>query len=135
MTLQPTPLRYAFAVGVLTTLSPASGSAQSPHPVSGHAVSSDRAIEAARTVLGKQGYELVRIDHAPDSWTLYYRQRSEFTDSQPTQVAVLTITRIGDRMHFLAPPEILIDIEIELAWPPKRVADARNPRSHRPLAD
>lgn len=134
MTLQPAPLRSVLAAALLTTLAPSAGSAQSPLAVNGYVVSSARAIEAARTVLRKQGYEIVRIDRTSNSWTVFYRRRGESTDSRPPRLAVLTITRLGDRIHFLAAPEIVIDIEIELAWPPKLVAGRQDPHSRRALA-
>lgn len=80
-----------------------------------YSVSSDKAMSVTRTVLQRQGYEVVRVVHAEDAQVIYYRRGSNGRGKGKGPVERLVIRMVERRVVFEdAPSAILVDIDIDL---------------------
>ena len=80
-----------------------------------YAVSSDKAMSVTRTVLQRQGYEVVRVVHAEDAQVIYYRRGSNGRGKGKGPVERLVIRMVERRVVFEeATPAILVDIDFNL---------------------
>ena len=80
-----------------------------------YAVSSDKAMSVTRTVLQRQGYEVVRVVHAEDAQVVYYRRGNNGRGKGKGPVERLVIRTVERRVVFEeAPPAILVDIDVNL---------------------
>jgi hypothetical protein len=84
-----------------------------------YAVSSDKAMSVTRTVLQRQGYEVVRVAHAEDAQVIYYRRGSNASGNRPGNgkgaIERLVIRAVERRVVFEgATPAILADIDFGL---------------------
>jgi hypothetical protein len=100
----------SMALGVGIT-APAHAQGKGKH----YAVSSDKAMSVTRTVLQRQGYEVVRVIHAEDAQVIYYRRGSNGRGKGKGPVERLVIRQVERRVIFEeATPAILVDIDINL---------------------
>jgi hypothetical protein len=80
-----------------------------------YTVSSDKAMSVTRTVLQRQGYEVVRVVHAEDAQVVYYRRGNNGRGKGKGPVERLVIRTVERRVVFEeAPPAILVDIDVNL---------------------
>jgi hypothetical protein len=106
--------------GMLITLlalagavSPASaqGKAKAKH----YAATSTKAVDVSRTVLVKQGYEVVRVERVGATRVLYYRRGNNGRGKGKGPLEKLVIRTVKDRVVFEdAAPDILVAIDIKL---------------------
>jgi hypothetical protein len=100
------------ALGAVITLpAHAQGKGKGKH----YTVSSDKAMSVTRTVLQRQGYEVVRVVHAEDAQVIYYRRGSSGRGKGKGPVERLVIRMVERRVVFEeAAPAILVDIDLNL---------------------
>lgn len=80
-----------------------------------YSVSSDKALNVTRSVLQRQGYEVVRVVHAEDAQVIYYRRGNNGRGKGKGPVERLVIRTVERRVVFEeAAPAILVDIEFNL---------------------
>jgi hypothetical protein len=96
---------------VITAPAHAQGKGKGKH----YTVSSDKAMSVTRTVLQRQGYEVVRVVHAEDAQVIYYRRGSSGRGKGKGPVERLVIRMVERRVVFEeAAPAILVDIDLNL---------------------
>ena len=80
-----------------------------------YAVSNDKAFEVTRTVLVRQGYEVVRVVRAEDTQVIYYRRGNKGRGKGKGPVERMVIRTVERRIVFEeTPPAILVDIDVRL---------------------
>jgi hypothetical protein len=80
-----------------------------------YTVSSDKAMSVTRTVLQRQGYEVVRVVRAEDAQVVYYRRGSNGRGKGKGPVERMVIRMVERRVVFEeAPSAILVDIDLNL---------------------
>jgi hypothetical protein len=80
-----------------------------------YAVPSDRALTVTREVLGKQGFEVVRVARDGDVQVVYYRRGNNGKGKGRGKLEKMIIRREANRVVFVdTPPAILVDIDIRL---------------------
>jgi len=102
-------------VGLLLTGTPLSAQGGGPKK---YKVSTDRAIVATREVLGRQGFEVIRIEERGADRIVWYRQGNMGRGKGKGPPLKLVIRREVDRVIFVeTPPAILVDIDVRLRLP------------------
>jgi hypothetical protein len=100
----------ALGVGI-TTPAHSQGNGKGKH----YSVSSDKAMSVTRSVLQRQGYEVVRVVHAEDAQVIYYRRGSNGRGKGNGPLERLVIRTVERRVVFEeATPAILVDIDFHL---------------------
>jgi hypothetical protein len=100
----------AFGAGIVVPAH-AQGKGKGKH----YSVSSDKAMSVTRTVLQRQGYEVVRVVHAEDAQVIYYRRGGNGRGKGKGPVERLVIRMVERRVVFEeAPSAILVDIDLNL---------------------
>jgi hypothetical protein len=80
-----------------------------------YAVSSDKAMSVTRTVLQRQGYEVVRVVRSEDAHVVYYRRGNNGRGKGKGPVERLVIRTVERRVVFEeGAPAILVDIDLNL---------------------
>jgi len=80
-----------------------------------YAVSSDRAVSVTRTVLGRQGYDVVRVERVGVTQVVYYRAGNRGRGKGKGPVQKMVIRTVERRIVFEnAPPAIMVDIDVDL---------------------
>ncbi len=80
-----------------------------------YAVSSDRAVTVTREVLGRQGYEVVRVEREGNEQVVYYRRGNNGRGKGKGRLERMVIRREAERVVFVdTPPAILVDIDVRL---------------------
>jgi hypothetical protein len=80
-----------------------------------YAVSRERAVSVTRTVLVRQGYEVVRVERTGPTEVVYYRAGNNGRGRGKGPVERLVIRRVEDRVVFEeTPPALLMDIDVRL---------------------
>jgi hypothetical protein len=80
-----------------------------------YAVSNDKAMDVTRAVLGRQGFEVVRIIRSEDAQVIYYRRGNKGRGKGKGPVERMIIRTVDRRIVFEeTPPAILVDIDIKL---------------------
>ena len=80
-----------------------------------YAVTSDRAYTITKDVLGKHGYEVVRIEIKGGDRVVYYRAGNMGRGRGKGPVRTMIIRRVENRIVFVDVPDIvLVDIDIRL---------------------
>jgi len=103
----------ALAAFAFTPASPlqAQGKSKDKH----YAVSSDRAISVTRTVLVRQGFEVVRIQRVGVTQVVYYRRGNMGKGKGKGPVERMVIRTVDRRIVFEdTPPALMVDIDINL---------------------
>jgi hypothetical protein len=97
----------------LGTMAAPRAHAQGKSKAKHYAVSSDRAMTVTRTVLERQGFEVVRVVRSEDAQVVYYRAGNHGRGKgQGPRMVIRTVER---RVVFEdAPPAVLVDIDLNL---------------------
>ena len=89
--------------------------AQGRGPKKEFVVAPDRAISVTRDVLGRQGFEVVRIEVAGNDRVIYYRRGNMGRGKGKGPVVKMIVRRVENRIVFLDTPDaILVDINVRL---------------------
>ncbi|HEX9704271.1 MAG TPA: hypothetical protein VGA20_03370 [Gemmatimonadales bacterium] len=100
-------------LGLVLALSvPASAQGHGPKR---YAVTSDKAFDVTKDVLGKHGYEVVRIVARNGDRVIYYRRGNMGRGRGKGPMQTLVIRRVENRIVFVDVPDgVLIDIDVRL---------------------
>ena len=80
-----------------------------------YTVSSDRAVTVTRTVLGRQGYDVVRIERVGPTQVVYYRAGNRGRGRGKGPVEKMVIRTVDRRIVFEdTPPAVMVDIDVNL---------------------
>ncbi|HEU5305194.1 MAG TPA: hypothetical protein VFU40_11160 [Gemmatimonadales bacterium] len=80
-----------------------------------YVVSSERAVSVTRTVLVRQGYEVVRIERVGPTQVVYYRPGKSWRGRGRPPIHRMVIRTVENRVVFEeAEPSVLVDIDIKL---------------------
>jgi hypothetical protein len=80
-----------------------------------YAVSGDRAMDATKAVLQRQGYELVKVVRDADTQVIYYRRGNHGRGKGKGPMERMVIRTVNRRVVFEeAPSAILVDIDFQL---------------------
>ena len=105
----------ALAVAALSAVTAAPAHAQGKGKGKHYSVSSDKAMDATRVVLQRQGYELVRVVREPGVQVIYYRLGNNGRGKGKGPMERMVIRTIDRRIVFEeAPSAILVDIDFQL---------------------
>ena len=103
----------ALAVAALT-LSAASAHAQGKGPKH-YAVTTDRAVSVTRTVLVRQGYDVVRVERVGATQVVYYRAGNHGRGKGKGPLEKMVIRTVDRRIVFEdTPSAIMVDIDVNL---------------------
>ena len=104
----------ALAVAALT-LAAAPAHAQGKGREKHYAVSSDRAVNVTRTVLVRQGYDVVRVERVGATQVVYYRAGNRGRGKGRGPLQRMVIRTMDHRVYFEeTPPAVLVDIDVNL---------------------
>ena len=99
----------------LGTLAAGPAHAQGKGKAKHYAVSSDRAMTVTRTVLERQGFEVVRVVRSQDAQVIYYRAGNQGRGKGKGPVERMVIRTVERRVVFEdTPPAVLVDIDVKL---------------------
>jgi hypothetical protein len=80
-----------------------------------YVVSTDRAVTVTRTVLVRQGYQVVRIERVGPTQVVYYRPGKRWRGKGRPPVHRMVIRTVRDRVFFEeTEPSVLVDIDVNL---------------------
>jgi hypothetical protein len=80
-----------------------------------YTVTSDRAVSVTRTVLGRQGFDVVRIERLGATQVVYYRAGNHGRGKGIGRVEKMVIRTVERRIVFEdVPPAIMVDIDVNL---------------------
>lgn len=100
-----------FALTAIASPANAQGKSKNKH----YAVSNDKAISVTRTVLGRQGFEVVKIERVGATQVVYYRAGNRGRGRGKGRVEKMIIRTVDRRVVFEdTPPAILVDIDLNL---------------------
>ena len=99
----------------LGTMAAAQAHAQGNGKAKHYAVSSDRAMTVTRTVLERQGFEVVRVVRSEDAQVVYYRAGNHGRGKGKGPIERMVIRTVERRVVFEdTPPAVLVDIDLNL---------------------
>src|SRR5260221_3173458 len=79
------------------------------------AVAPDRAVSVTREVLGRQGYEVIRIETVGADQVVYYRRGNMGRGKGKGPPMKMIIRRVENRVVFVDTPDaVLVDINVRL---------------------
>jgi hypothetical protein len=80
-----------------------------------YAVTSDRAVKVTRTVLVRQGFDVVRIERVGATQVVYYRAGNHGRGRGKGRVEKMVIRTVDRRVVFEdVPPAVMVDIDVNL---------------------
>jgi hypothetical protein len=80
-----------------------------------YTVSSDRAVSVTRTVLVRQGFDVVRIERVGATQVVYYRAGNHGRGKGKGPVEKMIIRTVDRRVVFEdVPPAVMVDIDVNL---------------------
>ena len=104
----------ALAAAALT-VSVAPAHAQGKGKAKHYAVTTDRAVSVTRTVLVRQGYDVVRIERAGATQVVYYRAGNHGRGKGKGPLQRMVIRTVERRVVFEeTPPALMVDIDVNL---------------------
>lgn len=105
----------ALAVAVLAvSTAPAYAQGKGKGPKH-YAVTTDRAVSVTRTVLVRQGYDVVRVERVGATQVVYYRAGNHGRGKGKGPLEKMVIRTVDRRIVFeQTPPAILVDIDVNL---------------------
>jgi hypothetical protein len=107
------PAVYGLAVAALALMAATPAHAQGKGKP--YAVSGDRAMDATKAVLQRQGYELVKVVRDADTQVIYYRRGNHGRGKGKGPMERMVIRTVNRRVVFEeAPSAILVDIDFQL---------------------
>jgi hypothetical protein len=99
----------------LGTMAAAPAHAQGNGRPKHYAVSSDRALSVTRTVLERQGFEVVRVVQSENAQVIYYRAGNHGRGRGKGPIERMVIRTVERRIVFEDTPSgILVDIDLNL---------------------
>jgi hypothetical protein len=103
------------ALAVSTTPAFAQGKGKEKEKDKHYTVSSDRAVSVTRTVLVRQGFDVVRIDRVGATQVVYYRAGNHGRGKGKGPVEKMIIRTVDRRVVFEdVPPAVMVDIDVNL---------------------
>jgi hypothetical protein len=105
----------ALAVAVLAvSAAPAHAQGKGKGPKH-YTVTTDRAVSVTRTVLVRQGYDVVRIERVGATQVVYYRAGNHGRGKGKGPLEKMVIRTVDRRIVFeQTPPAIMVDIDVNL---------------------
>ena len=105
----------AFAVAALVvSAAPAHAQGKGKGPKH-YTVTTDRAISVTRTVLVRQGYDVVRVERVGVTQVVYYRAGNHGRGKGKGPLEKMVIRTVDRRIVFEnTPPAIMVDIDVNL---------------------
>jgi hypothetical protein len=105
----------ALAVAVLAvSAAPAHAQGKGKGPKH-YAVTTDHAVSVTRTVLVRQGYDVVRVERVGTTQVVYYRAGNHGRGKGKGRLEKMVIRTVDRRIVFeQTPPAILVDIDVNL---------------------
>jgi hypothetical protein len=104
----------ALVLGALV-VSASPTQAQGKSKVKHYTVSSDRAVKVTRTVLVRQGFDVVRIERIGATQVVYYRAGNHGRGKGKGRVEKMIIRTVDRRVVFEdVPSAIMVDIDVNL---------------------
>ena len=98
-------------IGLAASPAHAQGKGKYKHYV----VSTDRAITVTRTVLVRQGYDVVRVQRVGPTQVVYYRPGKKWRGKGKPPVHRMVIRTVENRVVFEdTEPSVLMDIDVRL---------------------
>jgi hypothetical protein len=80
-----------------------------------YAVTSDRAVNVTRTVLVRQGFDVVRIERVGATQVVYYRAGNHGRGKGKGPLERMVIRTVDRRVVFEeVPPAVMVDIDVNL---------------------
>jgi uncharacterized protein (UPF0548 family) len=80
-----------------------------------YSVSSDKAVRVTRTVLVRQGFNVVRIERVGTTQVVYYRAGNHGRGKGKGRLEKMVIRTVDRRIVFEdTPPAIMVDIDVNL---------------------
>ena len=111
-------MKVGIAVAVLALLAaPLAAQGRGPKR---YAVAPDRAVVVTREVLGRQGFEVVRVETVGNDQVVWYRRgnRGRGRGKGPPVRMVIRRDPVANKIVFLETPSaILVDIDVKLRMP------------------
>jgi uncharacterized protein (UPF0548 family) len=102
---------FALALSVAPAHAQGKGKGKDKH----YAVSSDRAVTVTRTVLVRQGFDVVRIQRVGTTQVVYYRAGNHGRGKGKGPLQKMVIRTVERRIIFEdTPPAIMVDIDVNL---------------------
>lgn len=115
MSLRRRLLAALITLLALGTMAAAPAHAQGKGKAKHYAVSSDRAMSVTRTVLERQGFEVVRVVRSEDAQVIYYRAGNHGRGRGKGPIERMVIRTVERRIVFEDTPSgILVDIDLNL---------------------
>jgi hypothetical protein len=112
------PRRFAAGLALVLgalALSAAPAQAQGKGKDKHYAVTSDRAVNVTRTVLLRQGFDVVRIERVGATQVVYYRAGNHGRGKGKGPLERMVIRTVDRRVVFEeVPPAVMIDIDVNL---------------------
>ncbi|MFL5496264.1 MAG: hypothetical protein ACJ8DJ_11285 [Gemmatimonadales bacterium] len=112
------PRRFAAGLALVLgalALSAAPAHAQGKGKDKHYAVTSDRAVNVTRTVLVRQGFDVVRIERVGVTQVVYYRAGNHGRGKGKGRLERMVIRTVDRRVVFEdVPPAVMIDIDVNL---------------------
>ena len=100
------------ALAVSVTPAHAQGKGKGPKH---YTVTTDRAVSVTRTVLVRQGFEVVRIERVGATQVVYYRAGNHGRGKGKGPLEKMVIRTVDRRIVFEdTPPAIMVDIDVNL---------------------
>jgi hypothetical protein len=101
----------ALAISVAPVQAQGKGKGKDKH----YAVSSDRAVNVTRTVLVRQGYDVVRVERVGTTQVVWYRAGNRGRGKGKGPLQKMVIRTVERRIVFEeTPPAIMVDIDVNL---------------------
>jgi hypothetical protein len=80
-----------------------------------YTVTTDRAVNVTRTVLVRQGYDVVRVERVGTTQVVYYRAGNHGRGKGKGPLEKMVIRTVDRRIVFeQTPPAIMVDIDVNL---------------------
>jgi hypothetical protein len=112
------PRRFAVGLALVLgalALSAAPAHAQGKGKDKHYAVTSDRAVNVTRTVLVRQGFDVVRIERVGVTQVVYYRAGNHGRGKGKGPLQRMVIRSVDRRVVFEdVPPAVMVDIDVNL---------------------
>jgi hypothetical protein len=101
----------ALAISVAPAQAQGKGKGKDKH----YAISSDRAVNVTRTVLVRQGYDVVRVERVGTTQVVWYRAGNRGRGKGKGPLQKMVIRTVERRIVFEeTPPAIMVDIDVNL---------------------
>jgi hypothetical protein len=105
----------ALILGALAISTPAHAQGKGKDKDKHYTVSSDRAVSVTRTVLVRQGFDVVRIERVGATQVVYYRAGNHGRGKGKGPVEKMIIRTVDRRVVFEdVPPAVMVDIDVNL---------------------